>query len=141
MDFIDNNRCFLCGKNNPYGFQLNFDREGDITLASTQVPWHYQGFKGVVHGGIVASLLDEIMSQSIKNSGKFAVTGNLEVKYHRPCLTEKELLVKGWIAEVSGRLIKAKGEVIQDEELKAEGEGLFIVPSKSRVIKTEDSGN
>jgi len=128
LNFVDDNNCLFCGSQNPYGFHLLFRQEDAFTVTETSVPWYYQGFKGVVHGGIVAALLDEVMSHSLKNAGIEAVTGTLEARYIKPLLTEKPLLARGEILKREGRIIEAQGEVIQEGEVVARGKGVFVVP-------------
>ncbi len=130
MAFIDNSRCFLCGNFNPHGFQLRFRQEGEYTVTETVVPWYYQGFDGVVHGGIVASLLDEIMSHAVKGTGQIAVTGTLNVKYVAPCRTDQVVLLRGKVVAHNGRIIEAQGEVIQGERVVAQGKGIFVIPKE-----------
>ena len=134
MAFVDNSRCWLCGNFNPHGFQLRFRKEGDDTVTETVVPWYYQGFEGVVHGGMVAALLDEVMSHAVKATGEIAVTGTLEVKFLRPCRTEELVTLRGRVIEKKGRLLEARGEVVQNGEVVAEGKGLFVIPREG--VKT-----
>ncbi len=128
MNFVDDNNCLFCGSQNPYGFHLVFRQEDSFTVTETTVPWYYQGFKGVVHGGIIAALLDEVMSHSLKNAGIEAVTGTLEARYIKPLLTEKSLITRGQIVKKEGRIIETQGEVIQGGEVVARGKGVFVVP-------------
>lgn len=136
MNFVDDNNCLFCGSENPYGFHLTFRQEDNFTVTETLVPWYYQGFKGIVHGGIVAALLDEVMSHSLKNAGIEAVTGTLEVRYIKPLLTEKPLVARGRIIKQEGRIIEAQGEVIQEEEVVARGKGIFVIPRE----RSEENG-
>lgn len=128
MAFVDNSRCWLCGTVNPHGFQLRFRQEGSDTVTETTVPWYYQGFDGVVHGGMVAALLDEIMSHAVKATGDIPVTGTLEVKYLRPCRTGEPVTLRGRVVEKKGRRIETQGAVIQNGEVVAEGKGVFVIP-------------
>jgi len=128
MDFPDTHHCFLCGDKNPIGFKLKFKEDKGDTISETTIPFQYQGFDGVAHGGIVATFLDEIMAQAVKKSGQKAMTGTLTVKYRKPCRTDEKIQIRGRIVEINGRIIKAQGEIIQDQEIVAEGEGIFVVP-------------
>ncbi|MEN3185964.1 MAG: PaaI family thioesterase [Atribacterota bacterium] len=130
MAFVDNSRCWLCGNLNPHGFQLRFRQEENDTVTETVIPWYYQGFDGVAHGGMVAALLDEVMSHAVKATGEIAVTGTLEVKYLRPCRTGEIVTLRGRVVEKKGRLIQARGEVVQNGELVAEGKGVFVIPKE-----------
>lgn len=133
MEFTDNRRCFFCGEKNLHGFALRFREDDGWTVTEVVVPWYLQGFAGVVHGGIVASLLDEVMSYSVKSSGIFAVTGTLEVKYLRPCPTERILTLRGQVRGKQGRIVEAWGEILYDGEKVAEGQGIFVVPKREGV--------
>ncbi|MEN3202578.1 MAG: PaaI family thioesterase [Atribacterota bacterium] len=131
MVFTDDKRCFFCGERNPHGFSLRFQSNGEWTETRVVLPWYLQGFSGVAHGGIVAALLDEVMSHSVKRAGIFAVTGTLQVKYLKPCPTERILTIRGKVGERVGRIVEAFGEILYDGERVAEGRGTFVVP-KSR---------
>uniref|UniRef100_A0A7V3YKY9 PaaI family thioesterase n=1 Tax=Candidatus Caldatribacterium californiense TaxID=1454726 RepID=A0A7V3YKY9_9BACT len=131
--FVDDRRCFFCGERNPHGFSLRFREEDGWTVAETVVPWYLQGFAGVVHGGIVASLLDEVMSHSVKRAGISAVTGTLRVKYLKPCPTEKILVLRGRVRRRKGRIVAAFGEILYDGERVAKAEGIFVVPKDGGV--------
>jgi len=131
MDYPDTHHCFLCGDQNPTGFKMTFREENDDTVSEAVIPSQYQGFDGVVHGGIVATFLDEIMAQALKKSGQKAMTGTLTVKYRKPCRTYEKIQIRGRIVEINGRIIKAQGEIIQDQEIVAEGEGIFVVPRQA----------
>ncbi|MGQ9622391.1 MAG: PaaI family thioesterase [Candidatus Caldatribacteriaceae bacterium] len=127
MPFVDNRQCFFCGERNPYGLALRFTQNGEWTETDVQIPWYLQGFEGVAHGGIVASLLDEVMSHSVKRAGLFAVTGTLEVRYQKPCPTERLLRVRGKVQGKQGRIVEAWGEILYDGERVAEGKGIFVI--------------
>lgn len=131
MVFTDDKRCFFCGERNPHGFSLRFQSNGEWTETRVVLPWYLQGFSGVAHGGIVAALLDEVMSHSVKRAGIFAVTGTLQVKYLKPCPTERILTVRGKVEKEAGKIVEAFGEILYDGERIAEGRGIFVVP-KSR---------
>lgn len=128
MAFVDDKRCFFCGERNPHGFALRFRQRGEWTETQVVVPWYLQGFSGVVHGGIVAALLDEVMSHSVKHAGIFAVTGTLQVKFLKPCPTDCVLTLRGRVERNEGRVVAAFGEILYDGERVAEGQGIFVVP-------------
>ena len=130
MDFPDTHQCFLCGDQNPVGFKMKFIQENGDTVSEAVIPSHYQGFDGVVHGGIVAAFLDEIMAQAVKKLKQKAVTGTLTVKFRKPCRTNEKIQIRGRVLDINGRIIKTQGEIIQDHEVIAEGEGIFVILKK-----------
>ena len=80
-----NNRCFGCGPANPAGLHLEFLQAPDGSMVSHPVvAGTFDGHPGYLHGGIIATLLDEAMSKSVRALGKLAMTRKMEVDYLRP---------------------------------------------------------
>ena len=114
--------CFICGLANPIGLKVVFeeDRERMQVRAQLSVPERYRSYPGVVHGGIVATILDETSGRAlILQSGDindFFVTAKMEVRYRRATPTGTPLLAIGWVehygerARVRGQLCLAEGE-------------------------------
>ena len=90
------------------GFKLKFIEDNGDTVSEASIPSQYQGFDGVVHGGIVATFLDEIMAQSVKKSGQKAMTGTLTVNYIKPCRTDEKIQILGRIVESMVELLKPR---------------------------------
>lgn len=87
MKFEDGNRCFVCGKDNPHGLQLDFCRAGEEYYTDFYTDDRYQGYNGVVHGGITATILDEVMARHLTTRGINVVTASMEVRYKKPVPT------------------------------------------------------
>ncbi|HRW96321.1 MAG TPA: PaaI family thioesterase [Bacteroidales bacterium] len=82
--------CFGCSPNNPAGLKLTFQEEGDNIIAIWTPKDHFQGYHNLLHGGIQATLMDEIASWFIYVKMKTAgVTSKLEVKYKKPVYTNR----------------------------------------------------
>ncbi|HHY37125.1 MAG TPA: PaaI family thioesterase [Firmicutes bacterium] len=132
MRVKDYSGCFACGLDNPRSLGLEFvaGAGGSVTATWTGAEW-YQGYPGMVHGGIICTLLDEAMAKAVQELGAAGVTGKMEVWFRRPTPTGVELTISGWIEERRGRRIKAGAE-IRDRQgrLLAEGRALFIVRDK-----------
>lgn len=121
--------CFVCGVENPRGLQLSFyqDRPGEVS-AETTVREDYQGYPGIVHGGIVAAMLDEIASRAAMAEGekRFMVTATIKVRYHRPVPIGQPLRLVGRLCTRRGRIATARGEVrLPDGRLAAEAEAVL----------------
>jgi len=116
MKFETYGNCFVCGEKNPGGLQLHFEINQErktlktIFVASPT----YQGWDGIVHGGIISTLLDEAMAKLVYELGYQAVTASLEVKFKKPAPILEPLLVYGEIMEVSRRLIRAKAYIAKE---------------------------
>ena len=121
------NECFVCGAKNPYGLHLQCRYEDGVALAEVKIPGQYAGYPGVVHGGIVTALLDEIMAKAIEQTGVWSVTANLEVRFRNPVPTESMLYLRGEIAKGGGKIFRTKGSVsLEDGTVAAEATGVFV---------------
>ncbi len=121
--------CFVCGKNNPNGLRLNFEIDQEKkTLRTTFVASPtFQGWDGIVHGGIISTLLDEAMAKLVYELGYQSVTASLEIKFKKPAPILEPLLVHGEITEVNRRLIRAKARVTkEDGTILAEGRSSLL---------------
>ena len=90
-------RCFGCGSLNEEGLQLRFEPPDASGVVRTRfaVPPRYQSWAGVVHGGVVALLLDEAVGWAAWHHGQPGVTGRLEVRYRRPLKVGEEVAICG----------------------------------------------
>ena len=80
--------CFVCGKANTAGLQIAFYRDGDLVVANCVIPETYAGYQGLVHGGIMSSILDEALGRIVGSITRHTVvTGNLDMRFHRPIST------------------------------------------------------
>lgn len=126
----NSNHCFACGLDNPHGLALSFYELGPDRLESRySVPDRFEGYPGIVHGGIIASMLDEIVSRTamIGQHDEFMMTARLEIKYRQPVPTHVELQLLGFLARRKGRTAFARGEVrLPDGTLGAEAEATLI---------------
>lgn len=130
MKFETYGNCFVCGKNNPNGLQLSFEIDGEKrTLKSTFIASRtFQGWDGIVHGGIISTLLDEAMAKLVYELGYQAVTASLEVRFKKPAPILEPLSIYGEITEVSKRLIRAKARV-------AKKDGTVLATGTSTCLK------
>jgi uncharacterized protein (TIGR00369 family) len=117
--FIDDNRCFGCGKRNPIGLKMEFAQHGSGWRSTFTPSPDQQGWRGVCHGGIVSTVLDEIMAQSVARVGITAVTARISVEFKRPVKTGEEYLVFGRFVEKRGRIIKTEAEMTDAKGVRA----------------------
>ena len=122
------NECFGCGLDNPIGLHLDgFAPDGNGIVASFTPRPGYQGFAGVLHGGILASLLDETLAwTAMMIAGSYVVTGSLQIKYRKPAPAEAGYTLRGQIDEQRGRRITMSGSAEAAGTVVAEASGLFI---------------
>lgn len=132
------NPCFGCGGANPRGMKLAFDRDmgRQRIVGRFRLGAEYQGGPGFVHGGIIATVLDEAMGKVSGFSDVRAVTAELNIEYLRPIRVEEEILVEAFQSERNGRQLIHRGEIRNAAgELLARARGRFVVidPAKFKV--------
>jgi uncharacterized protein (TIGR00369 family) len=124
------NICFGCGGANARGMQLTFEQD-DATnriRGAFRLGPEYQGGSGFIHGGIIATVLDEVMGKVCRFRGVRAVTAELGIEYLKPVPVDVDLLIEGYELEMNGRNLKIAGE-IRDKtgQLLARGKGRFVI--------------
>jgi uncharacterized protein (TIGR00369 family) len=122
------NRCFGCGRANPGGLHLEFLLAADHSVVSLPlISDAFEGPTGYLHGGIIATLLDETMSKAVRARGFTAMTRHMEVDYLRPVPSCAALRLEGRITRNEGRKHWAEARVLDSKGTAlAEGKGLFI---------------
>ncbi|MCL4508002.1 MAG: PaaI family thioesterase [Chloroflexi bacterium] len=112
---------------NPRGLQLRVQHQDEKTFIDFEADESWQGFGGVVHGGLVATVLDEVMAWELYGHDDFAVTGKLEVRYHRPVPIHRLLRATAELVEDRGHAKKLRA-IITDEQgtVYARAESLFL---------------
>ncbi len=144
MPEIPNNKqpnsrhCFVCGLENPVGLRLKFYEVGpDEVETHYTPPDHFQGYPGVLHGGIVATIIDETSGRAIMGdpeNPRFMYTAKIEVKYRKNVPTGKPLHIRGKILKNKGRSAEGWAGIYdaESDELLAEGTTLLInVPQET----------
>lgn len=125
--------CFICGLENPVGLHLHiYESEPGVIETSYTAPDHFQGYPGVLHGGIVSAIIDEIAGRSHMgsdpNDPRFMFTAKLEVKYRKNVPINKPLKIIGKAGRSRSRSAEAWAGIYDEEtnELLAEGNVLLI---------------
>lgn len=135
-------RCFGCGARNPIGLRLIFRREGDEIVTEFTPTAQFQGFPGVVHGGILSTLLDETLSRTATAEGRWMMTGRLEVRYRAAAPVGQTLRVTARTVSSRSRMIHAEGEIrlaSDPRTIFAEAQGTFLpIPREYQRRAVED---
>lgn len=135
--------CFLCGRQNPVGLKITWvnDREANQIRARVVVPEHFNGYPGVVHGGIVAAILDETAGRAVLLNGddeNLMVTVKLEVRYRKPTPTGVPLTAVGWVIQQAETRARVASELrLEDGTVTAECEALLFRPSREFFTRWE----
>jgi acyl-coenzyme A thioesterase PaaI-like protein len=104
-------RCFACGARNPHGLRLVFRQEGEVIVTEFTPDLRFQGFPGVVHGGILATLLDETLSRMATAQGRWMMTARLEVRYRAAAPVGQTLRVSARTLAARAHMLTAAGEI------------------------------
>lgn len=119
--------CFGCGSGNAMGLGMRFRLEDGRAVAEFAPAPHHQGFPGHMHGGLVATMLDEAMGWAVYSQGVWAVTARMSIRFREPVPLSEKLVVSATVVRNRGRLLEAKGELRTGEGVVlAEAEGLFM---------------
>jgi uncharacterized protein (TIGR00369 family) len=139
---IDTHRddlCFGCGQKNPIGLKLNFQWDGKTSRAEFTPTRHYQGWPGVVHGGIIMCLLNEAMGNISLFEGICSVTAEIQAKLARPAMINEPLFITARITRKTRKLIKAEATIsLADGTRIAEGKATQFVVASGFEDKRED---
>lgn len=119
--------CLVCSLSNPLGLGLKFICEEDGSV-STRFPGHpgLEGFQGLLHGGVIALLLDGAMTNCLFAHGCVAVTGALNVRYRGPVVIGEEMNIRAWITRSSPPLHLLAAELKQGDHVKATATAKFM---------------
>ncbi|WP_227762284.1 PaaI family thioesterase [Zhaonella formicivorans] len=127
MEFRGNGMCFGCGESNPIGLKLRFVSEGDLFYSKYTPKPEFQSYAGVVHGGIVSTLLDEVMANHLLSRGLIVVTAELSVRFIKPVPVNAELKVVSKVKESKGRLSQMEGWI-------EDGSGQVLVRGTAKMM-------
>jgi uncharacterized protein (TIGR00369 family) len=129
MSHAAQNRCFGCGQANRTGLHLEFLlAEDQSVICNTVVPDTFEGPVGYVHGGIIATLLDEAMSKSVRARGITAMTRNMEVDYQRPVPSLATI-------RLEARVVRSEGRKHYTEATILDSRGKTLATSKALFIQ------
>ena len=136
---IDDNGCFVCGKNNPDGLQLKFTYPQPGTCRVGFVPEQkYQGWKGILHGGIISTLLDEALAHAVGGAeggggASEAVTAELTVRFKKPVRIGSKIVLSGKVEKDNGKIVEANSEITDET-------GLVLASARGKLVRPAIKG-
>ena len=120
-------QCLLCGDDNPWSLKLRFSTGGNGIVSARFVAHDMlQGYQGMVHGGVVAALLDAAMTNCLFQCGVKAVTGDLHIRYLRPVPCQQTLDIHASVEKATPKLYRMKSEIRDRDHLLARADAVFI---------------
>ncbi|MCJ7458520.1 MAG: PaaI family thioesterase [candidate division Zixibacteria bacterium] len=128
--------CFVCGNLNDYGLKVDFFYDKGIARAEYVAGEKFQGYKDILHGGIISALLDEVMIKAVIARGILVVTAEIQVKFIKPVKIGEKLFLEGKITGEQKKIFTAEGTVSNSKgEIVAAGKGRFFkVTEEMRMV-------
>ncbi|HRA48617.1 MAG TPA: PaaI family thioesterase [Thermomicrobiales bacterium] len=133
--------CFGCGRQNPIGLQLTFFEQPDGVVYADWTPARvHQGYEGIVHGGMITTILDEVMGWATSARQLWAVTGTINVRFRKPVEIGDALRARAWVASVTGRKVDVQAELVRrsDSVVLASGTAIFIRVSEDQAANWQN---
>lgn len=129
---VDDGMCFVCGDRNERGLHLKFNVSPQKRRIETSLtlPAEFQGWKGIVHGGIITTILDELMAKLVQAMGMKAVTAALEVRFKNIARISEEIKAIGEVTRIEKRLIYAQAQALR-------GDGTVIAEAFGKLLKAK----
>jgi uncharacterized protein (TIGR00369 family) len=133
--------CFVCGMENPIGLKQFFYEDSTGRVVATFTPEDkHQGYPGVLHGGIAAALLDEVLGRLAIGKGVWLMTARMEIRYRRAIPLDQSLTVVGEVIRDTRRLMEAKGELcLADGSVAAVATATYLPVPKDKLEDMEQA--
>ncbi len=144
--------CFACGQLNAHGLHLGLHAADGRCWTELSLPERFEGWEGIAHGGIVCTLLDEVMAWALVEQDSWGVTARMAVDFRRPVRVGRPIRAEGWVVHVRRRILDTAGRVVDvttGEEL-ATAAGVYVAASDERkaelkarygfVLRDEEGG-
>jgi len=131
--------CFACGELNEHGLHLQLHVNPEHAWAELTLDPEFQGWDAVAHGGIVCTILDEVMAWSVIGRGTWGVTARLNIAFRRPIATGRPIRAEGWVVELNRRASRTAGHVLDGEtrEVLATAEGTFMALPNDQLARLQ----
>lgn len=126
--------CFACGQLNVHGLQLDLHAADGQCWTELLLPERFEGWDGIAHGGILATILDEVMAWAIIDQDAWGVTARMTIDFKRPARVGSRIRGEGWLVRARRRLIETAGRIVDAEtgEELATAEGLYVAAPEDR---------
>ena len=126
--------CFACGTLNTHGMQLQLHIEAGRCWTELSLEPRFEGWEGIAHGGILCTILDEVMAWSLVGADNWGVTARLSVDFKRPVHVGRPIRAEGWVTKERRRLVSTAGSIVDpsDGTLLATAEAAYLAATEER---------
>jgi uncharacterized protein (TIGR00369 family) len=133
MNLEDDHYCFVCGEENPSGLHLKFSASKGKILTEFIPRKIHQGYKNIVHGGIISTLLDEAMVKAALMQGMPAVTAEITVRFRTPLMAGEKVIVEAEIKKMNKKIIETSAVMKKEDDT-------VIAEAHAKLLRTEKYG-
>lgn len=126
--------CFACGTLNTHGMHLDLHVERGRSWVEVTYEQRFQGWDGIAHGGILATMLDEVMAWALVGEDSWGLTARLSIDFKRPVEVGQAIRAEGWITRSRRRLVETEGHLTDARtgQLLAGATGLYVAADEGR---------
>ena len=131
---LEPHNCFACGSLNTHGIQLELHAGDGRCWTELELDRRFEGWEGIAHGGIVSTILDEVMAWALVDNDSWGVTARMQVEFKRPVPIGRRIRGEGRVVEVRRRIVRAEGVLLDaaDGTVLATAEGTFVAAPDDR---------
>lgn len=131
--------CFACGELNEYGLRLRLHAGPDGCRTEFQLDRRFSGWAELAHGGVTATVLDEVMAWAVIGRGTWGMTARMTISYHRPVRLGTTLVANGLVVEQRRRLWRTTGELRagDDGSLLASADATYVEVPPDRLAELQ----
>jgi acyl-coenzyme A thioesterase PaaI-like protein len=131
---VDAHNCFGCGTLNNHGLQLELHTQGGRCWTEVELPERFEGWDGIAHGGIVATILDEVMAWALIDQDAWGLTARMTVAFKRPVAIGRRVRGEGWVVDTRRRVLRSAGWLVDaiDGTTLATAEGTYVAAPEDR---------
>jgi acyl-coenzyme A thioesterase PaaI-like protein len=131
---VEPHRCFACGSLNEHGLHLDLHVAADRSWADLTLGPAFQGWDGIAHGGIVCTILDEVMAWALASTDNWGVTARLAVTFRKPVMIGSAIHAEGWITQSRRRIIETAARVVDPATgtILAEATATYVAADEDR---------
>ena len=131
---VEPHRCFACGSLSEHGMNLDLHISGERCWTELTVAERFQGWDGIAHGGIVCTILDEVMAWSLAASDNWGMTARMTVAFKRPVPLGIPIRAEGWMTRRRRRLIDTAARIVDPGggELLATAEAVYVAADETQ---------
>lgn len=125
--------CFACGELNEHGLQLKLHLGERRSWTEFVLDERFEGWQGVTHGGILATILDEVMAWALVAEDNWGVTARMTIDFKRPVAVGTSVRAEGWIVRNRRRLVDTAGQIVDSNgALLASAEAVYVAANEER---------